>query len=253
MEKWCPDATHAHPHCPLPVSRGPIFLTVVSVLCHCIPVSASLFIPVPTYCWRSMISGSIRSIPGCPAPPPHLATFSCILPASPSPSLGLFHVFFRAQSWYFVAMKTHVGSLTGRILPFYLHPSPLVLPLWKTAHSLTVGSGPIFLALVSLLHCCILVSASLFSLPPPFSSMILLPWLAQIPGPVCLDGPSPHAHWYISFICIYFLLTGCHCSSTPFSYHQQWHRYRQRHSPSHLSSCRHWHQQQQAFRDPQQQ
>jgi len=38
------------PHCSLPVSRGPIFLAVVSVLCHCILVSASLFIPVPAYC-----------------------------------------------------------------------------------------------------------------------------------------------------------------------------------------------------------
>jgi len=57
--------------------------------------------------------------------------------------------------------------------------------------------------------------------PPPFSSTILSPQLAQIPGPVCLDGLSPHAHRYISFICIYFLLTGRHCSSTPFSCHQQ--------------------------------
>ena len=57
--------------------------------------------------------------------------------------------------------------------------------------------------------------------PPPFSSTISSPRLAQIPGPICLDGPSPHAHRYISFICIYFLLTGCHCSSTPFSCHQQ--------------------------------
>jgi len=63
--------------------------------------------------------------------------------------------------------------------------------------------------------------------PPPFSSTILSPRLAQIPGPVCLDGPSPHAHWYISFICIYFLLTGHHCSSTPFSCHQQRLRYQQ--------------------------
>ena len=57
--------------------------------------------------------------------------------------------------------------------------------------------------------------------PPPFSSTISSPQLAQIPGPVCLDGPSPHTHQYISFICIYFLLTGRHCSSTPFSCHQQ--------------------------------
>jgi len=57
--------------------------------------------------------------------------------------------------------------------------------------------------------------------PPPFSSTISSPRLAQIPGPVCLDGPSPHTHRYISFICIYFLLTGHHCSSTPFSCHQQ--------------------------------
>ena len=57
--------------------------------------------------------------------------------------------------------------------------------------------------------------------PPPFSSTISSPRLAQIPGPVCLDGPSPHTYRYISFICIYFLLTGHHCSSTPFSCHQQ--------------------------------
>jgi len=42
--------SHARPHCSLPVSRGPIFLAVVSVLCRCIPVSASLFVPVPAYC-----------------------------------------------------------------------------------------------------------------------------------------------------------------------------------------------------------
>jgi len=116
-----------------------------------------------------MISGSIRLIPSCPAPPPHLATFSCTLPASPSPSLGLFHVFFCARSQYFVTVKTHVGSLTGQILPLYLCLSPLVPPLWETAHSLTVGSRPIFLALASLLRCCILVSASLFS-PPPLAA-----------------------------------------------------------------------------------